>query len=110
MATRETALREQVANYLLGESSLDSFDEWFTGATWNIHQEPDPAAQRLAYAIELRLSEHSSGHITDAQLDEELMALLGRYSASVALDAGPSLTIETTATGTGRPIPVSIAA
>ncbi|HEU5323846.1 MAG TPA: hypothetical protein VFX28_23790 [Methylomirabilota bacterium] len=97
--------------YLAGESSLDSFDEWFTEATWNIHQDGDEAAKALAYAIELRLAEHSSGHLSDSQLDEELTALLGRYTVSVVLDAVPHPAHQTAATATRlAPIPASIAA
>lgn len=108
MALREAELREQVANYLLGESPLDSFDDWFTGASWNIHRDSDPATRRLAYAIELRLAEHSSGHLTDAQLADELLRLLGRYSATVSLDVDPSPSLETAASATRYPLPASI--
>lgn len=109
MAT-EAEIREQVANYLAGESSLDSFDEWFTGKTWNIHQHGNQAAQRLAYAIELRLAEHSSGHLGDDELDKELSELLGRYAATVALDAAPPVRVETTAAATMYRRPALIAA
>jgi hypothetical protein len=90
----ESQIREQLANYLVGESSLDTFDDWLTGATWNIHQAGEAGAERLAYAIELLLSEHSSGHLSDAQLDDELKAILRDFAASVTLGDVPAGTIQ----------------
>lgn len=102
MAT-EVEIREQLVNCLAGELDLDAFDEWLTEATWNIHQSGDEAAQRLAYAIELRLFERSSGHLSDDDLDAELAALVGRYRATVEAGAGPTPTVETAATATKHP-------
>ena len=56
-------LRNQLIRLLNAEMSLDSFEDWFVQSSWNIHQTPDLLAQRLAYAVELRLAEHSDGHL-----------------------------------------------
>jgi hypothetical protein len=101
----EAAIREQLVNYLAGESSLDSLDEWLTAETWNIHQTAS-SGQRLAYAVELRLSEHSAGHLSDAQLDDEFKALLGSFAASVNVGAAPPPVIEKSASTTA-PQPVA---
>jgi hypothetical protein len=98
MAT-EAEIRDRLASYLAGEIELDSFDEWLTGATWNVHQSGDDGAQELTYAIELVLSEHSAGHMTDQRLRERLSELLRRYSASIVInDPGAEIVVQTTAT------------
>ena len=95
--TTEAEIRDQLANYLAGEWSLDAFDEWFTGASWNIQLDSDEAAKRLAYAIELRLAKHSSSEsLTDEWLRKELAALLGQYSMRVYLGAVQPMTMTTT--------------
>jgi hypothetical protein len=97
MAT-EAQIREQLVNYLVGESSLDSFDEWLTAETWNIHQSGDAGAVQLTYAIELLLAEHSSGHRSDEQLDTELKALSRDFAANVTIGAAQPVVVEKSAT------------
>lgn len=68
-------LRSQLIRFLDKDLSLDDFEDWFVQATWNMHQDSGFLAQRLAYAIELRLAEHTSGHLSDDQLRQELSVL-----------------------------------
>ncbi len=49
-------IREQLTKLLDGQLSLDDFEDWFLPYSWNIHKQGNPAAQRLAYAIEHQLS------------------------------------------------------
>jgi hypothetical protein len=105
MAT-ESQIREQLVNYLSGESSLDSFDDWLSAETWNIHQTGDVGAEKLTFAIELLLSEHSSGHVSDEQLDDELKTLLRDFAASVTVGAAQSVVVEKTASATLHPVAV----
>lgn len=110
MAT-EAAIREQAVNYVAGELSLDAFDEWFAQATWNMHQDSDEAAQRLADAIELRLAEHTSApQLTDEWLRNELAKVLAEYSVKVYLGIDPTASTTTVSTATEVPIPALLAA
>lgn len=72
-------IQERLLQLLSNEISLDEFDEWIAQNTWNIQRNPDLSAQRLAYAIELRLGEFDSGHLPEKQLLEEFSNLASRY-------------------------------
>jgi hypothetical protein len=80
----EHQIRQQLAKYLHGEVSLDLFEDWLVQRSWNMHRDSDEAAQKLASAIELRLAEHSSGHLDDEQLREELRPFVTTYTAVVS--------------------------
>ena|SRR5690348_4145590 len=73
-------LREQLIRLLSGDISLDDFDNWFAGESWNIHKSSDLMAQRLAYAVELRLAEYDDGHLSEPVLLDELRSLVRNYS------------------------------
>ena len=106
----EAQIRDQLANYLAGDIDLDSFDEWITRETWDVHQSGDDAAQRLVAEIELVLAEHSAGHVTDARLYERLMALLSRYATIADLSNALAEALRTTTTTTTESHALSIAA
>ena len=72
----EIELREKLTALINGDVSLDAFEDWFTVASWNAHQDSSAAAQRLVGAIELRLGEYSNGHLSAAELNRELEALV----------------------------------
>jgi hypothetical protein len=52
-----SAIHEQLAKLLVGQLSLDDFENWFVPYSWNIHKLGDHDAQQLAYAVEHQLSE-----------------------------------------------------
>jgi hypothetical protein len=79
----EHQIRQQLAKYLHEEMSLDQFEDWLAERSWNMHQDSDESAQKLAAAIELRLAEHSSGHLDDEHLREELLPFVTTYTATV---------------------------
>ena len=70
------SLREHVLQFLADAVSLDNFEDWLVGASWNMHHDADASIQRLVGAIELRLAEHSNGHLDLADLRQELQMLL----------------------------------
>ncbi len=72
----ELELRQELAKFLSGQSQLDDFEDWFVRESWNIHKSDELGAQQLVNAIELRLAEHDSGHIPDADLRSELKKLI----------------------------------
>lgn len=79
----EYQIRQKLAKYLHDEISLDQFEGWLADRSWNMHRDSDEAAQRLASAIELRLAEHSSGHLDNVELRDELLPYVTTYTAVV---------------------------
>jgi hypothetical protein len=73
---RESEIRERLAALVGGDVSLDDFEDWFAVSSWNAHKDSSAEAIRLVGAIELRLGEHSNGHLPFADLRHELEALL----------------------------------
>ena len=82
----ENQIRERLARYLLGEISLDEFEDWLVERSWNMHLDSDETAQKLAAAIELRLAEHSSGHLSNDGLRKELLPMVTAYIPRLYVD------------------------
>jgi hypothetical protein len=72
----ESLLRENVINFVLGKMALDDFEDWFVASSWNMHQDSSPTAVALASAVELRLAELSSEHLSEHMLKRELSKLV----------------------------------
>ena len=85
----EPQIRERLIAFLTNAISLDEFEDWLVQNSWNMHHDSDPAAQELVGAIELRLSEYSSDHLSEEQLRNELMSL-ARRPLIVYLDESPT--------------------
>ena len=75
----QSQIREKISRYLRYEISLDQFEDWLVQRSWNMHQDSDGDAQKLVAAVELRLAEHSSGHLDVAALREELQSLVNVF-------------------------------
>lgn len=71
----ESAIMEQLSRYLGNQISRDEFEDWFVQASWNAHRESDLVSFKLVSAIELKLAEYSSGHLSEPDLREELRTL-----------------------------------
>lgn len=72
-------VRKKLSEWFEGRISLDEFEDWLAAQSWDVHKSPDPETARLVYAIELRLAEHSSGHLSQDELRRELAPLLQSY-------------------------------
>ena len=72
----EQELRNRIAQVIVGNVSLDDFEDWFVGASWNVHAQADPRLAQLVGAVELHLAEYSSGHRDERQLRSGLKRLL----------------------------------
>lgn len=68
----ESQIREKLGRYLRGDLSLDPFEDWLAQSSWDMHKDSSEEAQGLVSAIELRLAEHSSGHLNESALKDEL--------------------------------------
>ena len=78
----ESEIRNRLADLIHGDLDLNAFANWFAEETWNIHLGGDNRAQELAYSIELLLAEHSSGHLTENDLRDEIRPIIGGYARS----------------------------
>jgi hypothetical protein len=56
--------------------SLPDFEDWLVEKSWNMHKNSDPAAVKLVSAIELRLAEWSSGHLSEESMRKEFLSML----------------------------------
>jgi hypothetical protein len=85
----ESQIRQWLARYLSGEIPLEVFEDWLAQQSWNMHKDSDQRAQELASAIELRLAEHSSGHLDHRALREELLPFVTNYTVQVSIGGAP---------------------
>ena len=69
-------LKSRLVDLVNDDLSLDDFEDWFTVASWNSHLDSSSAAQKLVGAIELRLNEYSSDHLSREELMHEFMAMI----------------------------------
>jgi len=81
-STLDSEIREQLACYLAGQTSLRGFHEWLAPRAWVADESENPEATELADEIELRLAEFTSGHWSEAELKELLQPLVERHKAS----------------------------
>lgn len=73
-----------MTQYLDSKLSLQEFQEWFASATWDVDRSENISAQDLAYAIELRLAEYTSGHLPEDELRQELYPFVESYTVNVS--------------------------
>ncbi len=66
MASRlESIIRAKVIEFVAGEISLDVLHDWLVPIVWSIEERNDPKAEKLVYAIELAIAEHSAHHLLE---------------------------------------------
>ncbi len=85
----QSQIREKISRYLRHEISLDQFEDWLVQRSWNMHKDSDEDAQRLASEVELRLAEHSSGHLTVAALRDELRDFANVFPSRIDFGSVP---------------------
>ena len=78
-------VRVLLADYLAGKVSLDSFEDAFVQKSWNVHRDA-PEARGWVSAVELLLSEFSSGHLLESRLRDELRPFATNYVMSISFD------------------------
>lgn len=85
----EAQIRKELGRYLRRDLSLERFEDWIAQQSWNMHQDSSEQAQKLASAIELRLAEHSSGHLNEPALREELRQFANPPVVQVSFGEAP---------------------
>jgi hypothetical protein len=99
-------IQNRLADVLARVSSLDDFEDWFVQQSWNVHKSQDFDLQRLVYAVELRLSEHSSGHLSEEDLREELRGVLQRVPVKIGVPSEAVIIKSGTSSSSSfRPVP-----
>jgi len=107
-------LQRGIEGFLAGSLALEDFEDWLVQGSWNIHKGQDLLAQRIAYAVELRLAEHHDGYLPLQELRGELRALMDAYSfylpqSSAYVSNGTSTVIEKTQQWSVLPFGMSLA-
>ncbi len=85
MASLDLEIRNCLISYLVGEISLDSFQDWFLPATWDVHESGDSSAEDLTYAIQHSLAEYTNDHLTDAELRSRLVPLTNTFWSDTSI-------------------------
>ena len=63
--------------------SLDAFDEWLSGASWDMHKDSDPAAIKMVGEIERLFAEYERGLISEKNLLQHFQRLSGYFPFSI---------------------------
>lgn len=79
----ETAIRANVIDYIVGDTSLDEFKDWIVGLSWELDEGDDPVLTDLAYGVLLTLSENND----EARIKDSLRSL----ASSIRVREGSSL-------------------
>jgi len=72
--TSAAEIRENLTRLLAREQSLNSFTDWLTRSTWNVHREDDEV-RKLVGEIHSVLTGYSSQHLSAKELRQKLSAL-----------------------------------
>jgi len=81
--TSEIEIRQQLARYLNGKLTLNEFQDWFVPHSWNFHQSPSLALQKLVATIELAIAEFTNGDWTARELRDHFNSLLTTYEVDL---------------------------
>lgn len=87
-------VRDRLARLLDNKEPLETFEDWFVQNSWNIHHQDDPELRRIVHAIELRLSEFSSGHLTESNLRRELLPFVTSVTTSLNFGGAPTSEVQ----------------
>ncbi len=101
----EGQLRSHLIKFIEGKLTLDEFEDQFVSASWNMHKDSSESAIALASAVGLCLAEHSSGHLSDSELLDELRPLATVFTMQISF--GP--VVSTVAQGRPNNIAVEVA-
>lgn len=74
MPASDVEIREMVADFLDGRSSVLELEEWLVVQSW------DAPPRSLAARLQLRLAEYLSGHWSESQLKELIAPLVHAYT------------------------------
>lgn len=77
-------IRRHLASYLVGEISLQDFEDWFVPSSWDIIHSRNQSAITLVYEIELWLAEFSDGFWSEEELKNHLKPLVNNYLIDLA--------------------------
>jgi hypothetical protein len=72
-------IREKLASYIVGDISLEDFEDWFVSSSWNVMQREKKRTIDLVYDIELILAEHSRGCWDEDELKNLLRPMVENY-------------------------------
>jgi hypothetical protein len=74
-------IRSAIGDFLAKKQTLDGFEDWLIGHTWNIHKSGELDSQILAYEVELRLAEYHADALSEEDLRLELQHVANTFRA-----------------------------
>jgi hypothetical protein len=99
-------LKAHIAEYAVGDSTLQSFQEWFIPWAWALAG-TGSEAEDLANEVELRLAEFTNGHLSESSLKDALLNYMGNVRR-VFFGETALITITGTTSNPGRLTPVDL--
>lgn len=69
-------LYSNLVKYLSNSISLREFRDWFDAATWGVPGSGLPVVEQVAGEIELRIAEHTNGHLDEEELRSRLQPMI----------------------------------
>ena len=81
----ELAVREQLADYLADEITIDDLKSWLVASTWSSTPVKSTPGLQIANEIKLAFAEHSGGFRSDEELRESLVAIHDRIEVEAVI-------------------------
>ena len=75
----ESEIRRELARCVMGQCTLDEFQDWFVPRSWNFQKNANPSLLRLVSSIELAIAEFTNGDWSSQELCGILNLLLNTY-------------------------------
>ena len=75
-------IARKVIGYVRGDTTMGQLRDYLAPIVWDIESSCDPAAEALAYGVELFLAEYDHGHRSERELKEKLLSLIPRSAAT----------------------------
>lgn len=99
-------IKSHLLDYLAGRNTLEEFEDWFVPETWDTE---DSEAEPLAAEVDLRLAEHTSGHLPEDELRREFALLAADPSLNPVLSFSTVRETPPIRMSSGSSVKVSIA-
>ncbi len=81
----ESSVRQRLLAVSRNQLSLEEFEKWLAGNSWNMHSDSSPNAIDLVSSIHLLLSERDDRVLNESQLRNELLSLLNNALSYVVM-------------------------
>lgn len=84
-------IRRSLSRFIVGEISIEEFEDWFVAATWEVEKSGNINAIDLAREVDLRLAEFSNGHWSVDELRRKFRPFVETYSVELSIGTASTL-------------------